>query len=351
MMKRVNITIGGRMSLSAFVFLAGIYLFTGYAAAGVCSVNDDQQFSFIVFGDSRDNVAGVSQTLAKIVKTMAAHVDVDKPAPSFAVFTGDAATSGGRNNLKDWDNITSGLSAKIPVLFVKGNHDIYSRLKGYSRDGEFQEFQRERLEAGADINIGCIQRVPGEAGYSAFSFIWNGSLFVILDTYEVPVPKDQRNGWVSPRQLKMLGTALDNTTLRHKFVFAHTPAFDNGPHGNIGKPQYLGSWSQSFMEMWKIIDRNGVDTVFNAHDHFYARKKIDSTVNPQWKNGVLQVITGGAGAPLYDPESCAGSDCIKYDKASKINHFIIVTVRPEDASYKVYDLDDKQIEEHVINKP
>ncbi|MBF0554530.1 MAG: metallophosphoesterase, partial [Nitrospirae bacterium] len=327
---------------------------TGCSEAGVCSGNVGSAFSFIVFGDSRDNVSGVSPVLTKLVQTMAAHVAGDKPAPSFAVFSGDAATAGGRGNLKAWDNVTGGLAAKIPVLFVKGNHDIYGgSSKGYSLDGEFQEFQKERLETGVNINSRCVQRLSGESGYSSFSFLWNGSLFVILDTYEMPMPAHQHNGWMSSRQLKMLANELDNTTPRHKFVFTHTPAFDNGVHGNAGSPQYLGSWSSGFMEMWKIIDKNGVDIVFSGHNHFYARRKIDSTVNPEWRNGVLQVISGGAGAPFNDPESCVGSSCFKYGnppEISKINHFIIVTVAAEGVSYKLYDVNDKQIEEYVISK-
>ncbi|MEO5361864.1 MAG: metallophosphoesterase [Nitrospirota bacterium] len=351
-MKDINITFWGRVSLTAFVVLTGIYVLTGYAAAAVCSDNDGKTFSFIVFGDSRGAHYGVSPILKKLIQSMTEHVEGDKPAPSFAVFLGDAAYHGGRDNLKEWEEITSALTTKIPVLFVKGNHDIYGKLNGYSYDGEFQEFQRERLDSGVTINSLCVQRPQGD-GYSGFSFMWNGSLFIILDTYDMQMPNGQRNGWISPRQMKMLASALNsNTAARHKFVFTHTPAFDNGIHGNITQPQYLGSWSHSFMDMWKIIDKHRVDIVFSAHNHYYARKKIDSTVAPEWKNGVLQVITGGAGAPLYDPESCVGGICFKYDTPPNIGktyHFIIVTVAANGLSYKVYDLDNKLVEEYVIS--
>ncbi|MBF0488187.1 MAG: metallophosphoesterase [Nitrospirae bacterium] len=353
-MESISIMLRGRVAIAVFVFLAGIYASTGCPEASVCSGNVGRPFSFIVFGDSRDNVSGVSPVLTRLVQTMATHVDGDKPAPSFAVFMGDAATAGGPGNLKLWDNITSGLSTKIPVLFVKGNHDIYGgSLNGFSLDGDFQAFQKERLETGVSINSRCIQRLPGNSGYSAFSFVWDGSLFVILDTYDMPMPGHQYNGWVSSRQRDMLEKELDNTTPRHKFVFYHTPAFDNAAHGNISKSEYMGSWSADFMDIWKIIDKNAVDIVFSGHSHYYARRKIDTTVNPGWRNGVLQVISGGAGAPFNDPQSCVGSFCFKYDnppEISKIYHFIIVTVTKEVVSYKLYDVNDKQIEEYVISK-
>lgn len=343
--------------LTLLVLVAGIYEFAGYAAAGVCSGKDGRAFSFIVFGDSRGTPNGVNPILNQLVKHMTAHIDTDTPSPSFAVFLGDAADAGGRDNIEEWDNITSPMSAKIPLLFVKGNHDINVPGKTYYLDSEFQQFQRKRLDTGAAINKKCVKGLLSDSDLSAFSFVWNGALFVILDTYEVPMPdgqgNGQSNGWISQRQLKMLAAELDNHTMLHKFVFTHAPAFDNAEHGNIASPMYYGSWSPSFMQMWKTIDKNAVDIVFSGHDHYYARKKIDQTVAPQWKNGVLQVISGGAGAPFYDPERCTGGICLKYDnppEISKIYHFIIVTVAPHGVSYKLYDKDDKQIEQYDILK-
>ncbi|MCG6553839.1 MAG: metallophosphoesterase [Candidatus Magnetominusculus sp. LBB02] len=354
MSKIMTVDFSGRLCAVAFAMIAAICSFAGYAEADVCSDNSSKPFSFIVFGDSRGSDSGISPVLEKLANTMAAHVDSDKPAPSFAVFLGDAASTGGLDNLNLWDNAISALQTKIPVLFVKGNHDIYNDKKAFTRDSDFQDFQRKRLESRASINSGCVERPIGSPNYSAFSFMWDGSLFVILDTYDVPQPDGQYNGWISSRQMGLLKKALDSSNARHKFVFAHTPAFDNGVHGNAAKPQYLGSWSSDFMEMWKIIDRNKVDTVFNGHDHFYARKKIDNRLSSEWNNGVLEVISGGAGAPFNDPESCVGAatTCLKYDNPAntiKTNHFIIVTVDAAAVSYTVYDVNDKQIDQYVVS--
>ena len=43
--------------------------------------------------------------------------------------------------------------------------------------------------------------------------------------------------------------------------------------------------------------RYGVDLVLNGHDHFYERSIDD--------NGVMYVIAGGGGAPLYCDDACA----------------------------------------------
>ena len=55
-----------------------------------------------------------------------------------------------------------------------------------------------------------------------------------------------------------------------------------------------------------MLDNNRFDISFFAHIHLFSRKAIDSSIAPnpqltppvQWHNNVVQVINGGAGAPI-----------------------------------------------------
>jgi hypothetical protein len=67
--------------------------------------------------------------------------------------------------------------------------------------------------------------------------------------------------------------------------------------------------------------RSKVDAVFAGHEHYYQRKVID---------GVMQIITGGGGAPLYDREEDGG-----------FYHFTRVTVDGDKVSGEVVDIDGK----------
>ena len=64
-----------------------------------------------------------------------------------------------------------------------------------------------------------------------------------------------------------------------------------------------------------------VDAVFAGHEHHYQRKTVD---------GILHVITGGGGAPLYDREEDGG-----------FYHFVRVTVDGDRVSAEVIDMNGK----------
>ena len=61
-----------------------------------------------------------------------------------------------------------------------------------------------------------------------------------------------------------------------------------------------------------------VNIVFAGHEHLYLRKVV---------NGIVHIITGGGGAPLYAE-----------DKEGGFYHFVLVTVDGNEVTGKVIDI-------------
>ncbi len=64
-----------------------------------------------------------------------------------------------------------------------------------------------------------------------------------------------------------------------------------------------------------------MDAVFAGHEHYYQKTTVD---------GILHIITGGGGAPMYDREEDGG-----------FNHFVRVTVDGDRVSGEVIDINGK----------
>lgn len=47
------------------------------------------------------------------------------------------------------------------------------------------------------------------------------------------------------------------------------------------------------------MDKHNVTAVFNGHEHIYSRREINGAFNTNFKNDILQIITGGAGTNVY----------------------------------------------------
>ena len=88
-----------------------------------------------------------------------------------------------------------------------------------------------------------------------------------------------------------------------KFVFAHVP------------PATIEKWATKGFrfgaeEFISLMSKHQVDGVFFGHVHAYSTAI---------RGGVLYTISGGAGASLKD----------RFGPEGKVNHYIVVTIKPE----------------------
>ncbi|HEX9021094.1 MAG TPA: metallophosphoesterase [Nitrospirota bacterium] len=243
--------------------------------------NVQGKFSFAVIGDNRSGDEVYKKLVSAIVERK----------PDFVVNTGDMITRPG--NKQDWSKFWE-MSKPItmPYFLTVGNHDVYSRKP------RTEKIYQEEVD------------LPGNKLY--YSFVVGNSLFIVLDTYF-----DHQMRKIAGAQYKWLKKVLANSKRKHKFVFLHAPLYTirgKGKHAGDSldkNPSYRGLLESLFVQ-------NGVQMVFSGHEHFYQRTTHD---------GIIHVITGGGGAPLYAE-----------DKDGGFHHYILVTVDGDNVSAEVVDI-------------
>jgi hypothetical protein len=95
-------------------------------------------------------------------------------------------------------------------------------------------------------------------------------------------------------------------------------------------------------DLLPLLERRGVTAVLSAHDHYYERG-----LSPQ---GVTYVISGGAGAPLYDiGEPCAFPHTVAAN--ASVHHYVVVDVDGEAVHLTAKTLDGAVLDETALTSP
>jgi predicted phosphodiesterase len=209
----------------------------------------DQPFSFAVIGDSgtgsRDQYAVADRMVAL--------------NPDLVLHTGDVVYPDGQASGYDpfFFQPYQILAKRAPIFPVLGNHDYHSQ-RGQPYLDAFYLPQN---------NPTHTERY--------YSFDWGNAHFTALDFNTGPDAK----------QLEWLKNDLASTDQLWKFVFYHQAIYSSGPHG-------YENWAEAKRNLLApIFEQAKVDVVFNGHDHDYERT--------QPINGVLYIVSGGGGGPLY----------------------------------------------------
>lgn len=140
-----------------------------------------------------------------------------------------------------------------------------------------------------------------------YSFEYQNCSFIILCCYEERQGKEIE-GRIDPIQFKWLEKELKKAgNSDFIFIFVHEPLYPVGYH--IGSsldrcPESRDRLASLFKKYKEKL------MVFYAHEHLYNKTVID---------GVTQIITGGAGAPLHAPKKEGG-----------FFHYLYITVKDKD---------------------
>jgi 3',5'-cyclic AMP phosphodiesterase CpdA len=242
------------------------------------------KFTFVVLGDNRSG----DDTYRKIVSLAM------ERKPDFIINTGDMITKPGNKN--DWKNFWA-LSKPItvPYFLTVGNHDANPKIP----------LSEKTFKAQVDL--------PGNELY--YLFVAGNSLFIVLDSY-----MDDQEKRIIGEQFKWFETVLANSTQKHKFVFLHHPLYTDLGKGHHAHDS-LDRYPESRDRLESLFVKHKVDAVFVGHEHYYQRRMVD---------GIVHVITGGGGAPMYDREEDGG-----------FFHFVRVTVDGDTVSGEVIDINGK----------
>ena len=231
----------------------------------------DQPFSFAVIGDSGTGSAAQYAAANQMVAL----------DPQLVLHTGDVIYPDGQADGYDpfFFKPYRALAQRAPVFPTLGNHD----------------YRTQRGQPYLDVFHLPHNNPANTERY--YSFDWGNAHFTALDFSTGP----------DPDQIAWLKEDLADTDRPWKFVFYHQAIYSSGPHG-------YESWVAAKRQLLApIFEQNHVDVVFNGHDHDYERTRLI--------NGVLYIVSGGGGGPLYPvvPQSFSAY-------AESTYHTVFVTV-------------------------
>ena len=205
-------------------------------------------FTFVAYGDTRSNPVAHAAVVKEIVSLR----------PEFVIQSGDLVSDGG--NPRQWaefDQIEQPLhDAHIAYYPARGNHDL----------GKYYPLRvTEPFDSGDTVHK------------LYYAFTRRRSRFIAVDSMQAYDPDSEQYRWLA-LELAKAQHACINT-----FVFFHEAPFSVGPHGSTPEAQRY---------LHPLFVKYKVRAVFCGHDHLYYRTVRD---------GVPYLVTGGGGAPLYDP--------------------------------------------------
>lgn len=232
---------------------------------------DGQAFKVLIFGDNRP-AFDVSTEPAEFVKIVNLTIAEE---PSIVILVGDyvysVTTDDASNNAKwsAFEAIIDKLGHYAPVYGAIGNHDAALSTGTVRIEYFLHAFEQDNMPS------------------PYYCFDYAGVRFVILDT-EASGPV----GRITGAQLIWLKSTLETAGSHMKFVVAHEPMY---PISHIGSSLDTNITERDALQ--QLFESTNVTVFAAGHDHLFNRMTV---------NGMVHVITGGGGAPLY-PSAWGGA--------------------------------------------
>jgi hypothetical protein len=239
-------------------------------------------FVFAAMGDHRNNPSAHLSVVQRVIAIN----------PDLCVDTGDLVGNG--DNAGDWDpqffTPEAGLMKSVCLFPAIGNHE------------------------GTAANYLAYFYLPtGSGSERYYSFDYGNAHFVALDTNISYSAGSAQYIWFV--------NDITSTTKPWRFVYFHHPPYSSSSHGSDLTVR---------AQLCPVIEANGVQIVFNGHDHDYERSYV---------NGVYYIVTGGGGAPLY----AAGSSSWTQASASAF-HCCKITISGNNLSFEAIKPDGSSID-------
>lgn len=237
---------------------------------------DEENIKFFVYGDTRSD----SENHDLNSLAMISNYQEDQAFQSLTLFTGDHVYYGAEES--SWQNTFFTANApnvrkrmaEVPFVPCLGNHEMYEF--GYGIDYSTSVF-------GKYFPFPFVER-------RYWSFDYGPMHVLILDQYPDYYQLLPPEGFLDPGDLEWIEQDLAGTDKPWKVIIMHEPGWScEASSSGYSHPNNLDV--QELLQ--PILEDQGVQIVFTAHNHYYARA---------CKNGIYHITTAGGGAPLYEIE-------------------------------------------------
>lgn len=264
------------------------------------AVKDTDPFSFCIMGDTESR-PHINHRLGEMIWD---------ERPNFVLHLGDVTDGGKEPHKFEWNQeyftgITP-LASRIPMFPVPGNGE--SDLYWYKR----------------------YHKLPGTEAY--YKFRYGSAEFFMLNSN---ANKElQENG----EQYQWLKAQLAASTAKWKIVAHHhcPVSSDENDFGDTWKGEKSIMGDPKFDDLKELYEEAGVDIVFYGHVHAYERSwpLADGQVNKE--NGVIYLMSGGAGGNLED---FVPTHTYFSTKVQRGHHFCRVDIFDDQFYFKMYDIE------------
>lgn len=234
-----------------------------------------EPFSFSVVGDNRpatDTVVQPAMWSTILAQMTGESLDLTLHVGDIIYGTSSDTLD---QNVAKYDGLfatTTPLTYSTPMYVAAGNHErLYA---ANSRAGYEQEFT-------FPVNNGADAATYGEHYFS----VDNGDTHFIALSTELP----GQEGLITGNQKTWLEQDLAANSKPWIVVYMHRPLFSGRHSGDPWVNTGNVTGQQNKIDIHALFLENGVDVVFEGHDHYYLRHVED---------GIQYIITGGGGASI-----------------------------------------------------
>lgn len=234
---------------------------------------------FVIWGDSKGKDNGINK---KVLNLIMSKISKLEPKPEFMIMLGDTVKGSLDeetfiNQLTDLNSIINKYTPRICLLPVIGNHEVNIAP------------QDDRYEKILSQFYNTLNPISSLMNYNNTVYCkdFDDIRIIVLNSHhpdEIHQVCDSQLSWLED---------ITADCKKTKLLFVHSPLFPTGAH--IG--HCLDMYPEKRDKFLNTIDKCHIDLIFCGHEHNYSRRIIRSTDN---SNGILQIITGGAGEKLRD---------------------------------------------------
>lgn len=224
-----------------------------------------EPFTFVQIADPQLGFCDKGQDWRWTVDNLKATVArVNELKPAFVIVTGDLIHNHkNAEQARAYRENIALIDALIPVFHIPGNHDI------------------------PDYGAEALAQYLDEFGYDRFSFSYNGSAFIGLNSNAM-VCDSERAAADARAQLEWFGKQLERyRKCNHIFVFTHHPLVLSPDSRVTHKSAYDEPFHTEYAALMK---RYGVRAIFAGHTHITGLTEVA---------GIPMIIAGASSYPLY----------------------------------------------------